>query len=165
MLLKKPLTLLLAILALGLKPSRPTSAVGQSVGHCLYECQGPICSDFGNNSDMCVSLRAKCQVQCSNLKSWGAIAYSAKDKGFGFSTGWNDLEKAKKVAMENCSKHGAECKLWAWYDHSCGAIAQDGKVVTWGTAPLRANAEQRALEECKKAGGKQCAIEVSQCSR
>src|ERR1700687_1832451 len=98
----KPLLLLLMVLALGLKPSRPTSAVG---GSCLYECEGPLCYDYGNHSDMCGEIRAKCQVKCSNQKSWGAIAYSATDKGFGYSNGWSDVSEAKKEALNNCSKH------------------------------------------------------------
>ena len=163
--LTRPVTLLLVILALGIRPSRTTSAVGEDAGHCLYECQGPICSNFSNTYDFCRELRAKCQATCSGQKSWGAIAYSTKDKGAGWSYGWNDLSKAKKEALDNCAKHGTACKLWAWYNNSCGAIAADGNIVTWGTASVKANADQRALLECKKAGGKKCAIEVSQCSR
>jgi hypothetical protein len=156
---KNPLVLFLIILALGLKP---TLAVG---GDCLYECQGPICSDFSNRSDLCLELRAKCQVKCSDQKSWGAIAYSAKDKGAGWSYGWNDLGRAQKQALDNCSKHGRACKLRVWYSNSCGALAADGNIVTWGTASIKANADQGALLECRKAGGKKCAIEISQCSR
>ncbi len=103
-------------------------------------------------------------VRGSALRSWGAIAYSAQDKGFGYSEGWSDLENAKKTAMENCEKHSAKCKLWLWYDHECGAIAADGNTVAWGTATAKSNAERRALMECKKAGGKKCVISVSQCS-
>jgi hypothetical protein len=163
--LARPLILLLATLALAMKPSRLTSAAGQSVGNCLYECETSLCADFGNHSDLCRELRAKCQAKCSNLKYWGAIAYSAKDKGAGWSFGWNDLDKAQKEAMDRCSKQGKTCKLWAWFDNSCGALAADGSIVTWGTAYAKANADQRALLECKKAGGKSCAIQASVCSR
>jgi hypothetical protein len=51
------------------------------------------------------------------------------------------------------------------YENECGAIAADGNIVTFGTAYLRLNAEQRALLECKKAGGKNCAIKVWSCSK
>jgi hypothetical protein len=163
--MKHAATLLLLMLALGMKPSHTNALLAQSVGRCLYECEGSVCYDYGNHSDMCGEIRAKCQAKCSGQKAWGAIAYSAKDKGFGFSDGWNDLAQAKKVAMDNCAKHGAECKLWAYYDHSCGAIAADGNTVTWGTSNVKATAEQRAMEECKKAGGRNCAVEVSVCSR
>ncbi len=98
-------------------------------------------------------------------KSYGAIAYSAKDKGAGWSFGWKDLDKAKKIAMDNCSARGVACKLWVWYNNSCGAVAIDGSIVTWGTAYEKSAANQRALLECSKAGGKQCVIQVSQCSK
>jgi len=114
---------------------------------------------------MCIDLRAKCESKCANAKFWGAIAYSAKDKGVGWSRGIADLDKAKKVAMDNCVKHGSECKLWAWFASSCGALVQDGKVVTWGAANAKRDAEDRALLECRKAGGTCCAVEVSLCSR
>jgi hypothetical protein len=160
--LAKPLILLLFILALGMKPSRQTSAVGDN---CLYECEGPICADFGNKADFCQEIRAKCQARCSGKRWWGAIAYSAKDKGFGWSNNWNDVNDAKKQAMDRCSKRGTACKLWAWFENECGAVAADGNIVTWGTASLEAGAKQRALLECKKAGGKNCAIEAWACSK
>jgi hypothetical protein len=98
-------------------------------------------------------------------KSWGAIAYSAKDKGAGWSFGWKDLDKAKKVALDNCSARGVACKLWVWYNNSCGALAIDGNIVTWGSAYAKSSANERALAECAKVGGKQCVIQVSQCSK
>jgi hypothetical protein len=117
-----------------------------------------------------------CAVRCSpggdldsthagNVAAWGAIAYSSKDQGAGWSFGWNDLDKAKKIALENCSARGSACKLWLWFNHGCGALAADGEKVTWGTAPAKQSADQRALLECKKAGGTKCVIQVSQCSR
>jgi hypothetical protein len=152
---------LLAIPALGQKPSRPVDA-----GACLYECQGPICSDFGNHTDLCNELRAKCQARCSGRRWWGAIAYSAKDKRGGSSDGWNDVSDAKKTAMDRCLKDGGTaCKLWIWYENECGAIAADGNIVTWGTAYLRERAEQTAVLECKKAGGKNCSVERWACSK
>jgi len=157
----KPLTLLLAILALGLILSQPNSSVADN---CLYECEGPLCYDFSNKTDMCMELRAKCEYTCSNKRSYGAIAYSAKDKGAGWSYGWDDQSKAQKVALDKCSEHGSACKLIMWYYNSCGAVAADGNIVTWGRDSTKLKAQQTALSECTKAGGKKCAIEVSQCS-
>ena len=77
--LVRPLTLLLSVLLLAWEPS--TSALGQSVGNCLYECETSMCADFGNKTDLCMKRRAECEVKCSKIKYWGAIAYSAKDKG------------------------------------------------------------------------------------
>jgi len=156
------LILLVAIFAFALKPSRTTSAVGFD---CLYECQGPICSDFGNKADFCQELRAKCQARCSGRRWWGAIAYSAPDKQYGWSYGWNTIRDAQKFAMDKCTKTGSACKLWIWYENECGAIAADGNTVTWGTAGSQESAEQRSILECRKAGGKNCEIRVWGCSK
>jgi hypothetical protein len=101
----------------------------------------------------------------SSQKSYGAIAYSAKDKGCGWSFGWNSQSKAEQVALDNCSKRGSQCKGIVWFSNSCGAVASDGDIVTWGQASAKRTAEQSALEKCIKAGGKKCAVEISQCSR
>jgi hypothetical protein len=116
---------------------------------------------------MCNDQQHRCQIQCDgqNKKSYGAIAYSKKDQGVGWSYGWNEVSKAKKVALDNCSKHGSGCEIWVWYANSCGAVAADGKIVTWGSAAAKQSADQRALAECAKAGGKKCVIQASQCSR
>jgi hypothetical protein len=115
----------------------------------------------------CNNMPELCNIQCRNQTRdfWGAIAYSAKDKGFGYSDGWPDLARAKKTALENCSKHGAACQLWIWYNRECDALAADGEKVGWGTSSAKQAADQRALAECTKGGGKKCAIQVSQCSR
>jgi len=160
----RPVFLFLLLLLLTFQGSR-TSAVAQSVGHCLYECETSLCADFGNTTDLCLKRRAECEVKCSTLKYWGAIAYSTKDKGAGWSFGWNDLDKAKNEAMNRCSKQGSACQLWVWFDNSCGAVAADGAIVTWGTANAKADADQRALLECRKAGGKNCVVQASACSR
>jgi hypothetical protein len=158
----KLLTLLLIVIVLGLKPSPPISALA---GDCLYQCEGSTCYDFGNHSDFCGELRAKCQARCSGRRQWGAIAYSTKDKGAGWAYGFNDLSAAKAEAMQRCSKQGSACKLWAYFENECGALAADGSIVTWGTANQRQDAQQRALLECRKAGGKNCAIEAWVCSK
>ena len=81
---------------------------------------------------MCRDQAHRCQIQCDgqNKKSYGAIAYSAKDEGAGWSYGFSDLSKAKKVAMDNCSHNGSACELWVWYANSCGAVAADGNLDT-----------------------------------
>jgi hypothetical protein len=113
---------------------------------------------------MCQEIRAKCQNTCSNKRSYGAIAYSAKDKGTGWSYGWEDQSRAEKEALKNCSDRGRACESIVWYYNGCGAVAADGKIVTWGRDSNKRRAEQTAMSECTKAGGKKCAIEVSQCS-
>lgn len=146
------------------------TSVAVTASDCVVDCMNlSRCWSRWSSSDpwACRDQEHRCEIQCEgkNKKSYGAIAYSAKDKRAGWSYGFEDLSKAKKNALDNCSKQGSACQLWVWYANSCGAIAADGKIVTWGTSDIKRNADQRALSECAKAGGKKCAIEVSQCSR
>jgi hypothetical protein len=135
----------------------------------MSDCTGGCSTTY----DYCKTKWAECLGRCSvpgadpynRSKPWGAIAYSRKDKGAGWSYGWNSEVKAKKVAMDNCARRGSACEVWATYAGECGAIAVDGNIVTWGTAFLKQGADQRALSECAKAGGKKCVIQVSQCSK
>ncbi len=95
----------------------------------------------------------------------GAIAYSKPDQKSGVSLEWNTESDAKKDALAKCSRVGSACQLWATYENSCGAVATDGAKVTWGSAFLPRDADQGALEECRKAGGRNCVIKVRACSK
>lgn len=161
--LPKGPALLLVILAVALQLA-PQSFAQNPSSSCLYQCMGSTCADYGNHSDMCLEIRARCQAKCSQQSFWGAIAYSVKDGGYGWSTGLADVNEAKKQALQNCTKHGAACKVWIYYNRQCGAIAADGEKVGWGTSSSRLNAEQRAVQECQQGGGKKCAVQVSSCS-
>ena len=95
----------------------------------------------------CSVLYPGCLQSCreSNQKSYPAIAYSAKDKGCGWSYGYDSQGKAEKVAVDNCSHHGSACKSIVWYAN-------------------KQRAAQRALDQCAKDGGKNCTLQTSQCS-
>jgi hypothetical protein len=113
-----------------------------------------------------MDLRAKCQSRCSGRRWWGAIAYSTPDHQAGWSFEFNTADAAKQRAMAHCAAaKGKACKIWAFFENECGAVAADGNIVTWGTAYLEANAKQRALQECRTAGGRNCVIEAWVCSR
>lgn len=157
------LLLVLIVFALTLKPSRSISA--EAGDNCLYDCETSVCADYGNKTYMCMELRAKCEARCSGRRQWGAIAYSTPDGGVGWSYNFNSLDDAKQEAMRRCKLQGKACKLWAWFENECGALAADGNIAAWGTAFLEPDAKQRALLECRKAGGKKCEVEASVCSK
>ncbi|MCX6552079.1 MAG: DUF4189 domain-containing protein [Acidobacteria bacterium] len=140
----------------------PTRVSAQ--GSCLYECTGPECALFSNTTDLCMEIRAKCQARCGAKRSYGAIAYSAKDKGAGWSYGWDYQDRAEKEAIKNCSARGTACKLIMWYYNSCAAVAADGNTVAWGRDSTKMKAQANAMAECAKAGGRKCGVEVAQCS-
>jgi hypothetical protein len=173
----RPLVLLFVILALGMKPSRLTSAAGDN---CFYDCTGTICYNYGNHDYYCMQKRAECQAKCSAPNpstnrapspppppkkiSWGAIAYSPKDYGAGWSSGMDDRASAEKEALSKCSQRGKACVLETGFNKECGALAADGEFVGWGTSKAQRDAELRAVDECKQSGGKRCVIHISFCS-
>jgi len=145
-----------------------TSLQASSGSKCLYDCETPVCADFGNHTADCEDRRAHCQAYCSRpdaYQSWGAIAYSKSDQGYGSS--WNQDTKAEAttLAMKNCAQHGSSCVVWMYFNKECGAIAVDGTHTGWGTANARYYAKERALKECANNGGRNCWVLDSVCSQ
>jgi len=135
-------------------------------GDCISSCM-QYCWTGGSvqNPAACNGELHRCEIACRDNRSYGAIAYSAKEKGKGWSYAWDNQGRAEKVAMDNCAAHGSHCKIIVWFYNSCGAVAADGDVVAWGRDAAKPRAEQTALAECSKAGGRRCVIQASQCSR
>jgi hypothetical protein len=96
--------------------------------------------------------------------SWGAIAYSNKDSGSGWSQGKNDRASAEKEALGACAQRGRNCELQTSFNKECGALAVDREFFGWGTNQDQRAAQQRAIEECKKDGGTRCTLRISFCS-
>jgi hypothetical protein len=96
--------------------------------------------------------------------SWGAIAYSSKDMSAGWSQGKDDRASAVKEAMDVCAQRGKACVLWTAFNKQCGALAADREFAGWGTSTDQREALQKAIDECKKAGGTRCVPHVSFCS-
>ena len=97
--------------------------------------------------------------------SWGAIAYSDKDMGAGWSQGKDDRASAEKEAMSLCSQRGKACVLQTAFNKQCGALAADRGVSGWATSADQREAQQRAIDACRKAGGARCVLHISFCSR
>lgn len=161
--------LILSGLAFIFEPGLLVTSVSASSGSkCLYDCETPVCADFGNHSADCENTRARCQAHCSRpdaYQAWGAIAYSKADKGYGSAYNFDTKDGAAKEAMKNCSRHGANCVVWMYFNRECGAIAVDGSHTGWGSANARYYAKERALKECANNGGRNCAVLDSVCSQ
>jgi hypothetical protein len=97
--------------------------------------------------------------------SWGAIAYSDRDMGAGWSLAKDDRASAEKEAMNLCSQRGKACVLRTAFNKQCGALAADRGVSGWATSADQREAQQRAIDECRKAGGARCVLHISFCSR
>jgi hypothetical protein len=151
----------------------PTFISTAAGGDCYLECmQGSGCYSGGMGSPNCGYNNAHamemCNIQCkgkTSAPSCGAIAYSRKDKLWGFTYDQSDKATAEKLALQYCVKQGgANCRIEASFANTCGAIAADGDIVTWGTSGTKLGAQQRAEAECTRAGGKKCEAQASICS-
>lgn len=96
--------------------------------------------------------------------SWGAIAYSTRDMGAGYSQGKGDRASAETEAMNVCSQRGKACVLRTAFNKGCGALAADRDFAGWGTSANQMEANQQAIAACRKAGGANCALHISFCS-
>ena len=96
--------------------------------------------------------------------SWGAIAYSSKDMGAGWSQGKADRASAEKEAMSTCSQRGKACVLLTAFNKQCGALAADRDFTGWAASADQRAAQQKAIDDCKKAGGARCVLHISFCS-
>ena len=157
------LALLLAGLALAFLPT----ASAQQKLRCWDECTAVAgCTNSTGTGDFCATLRSKCDERCGGRRWWGAIAYSKPDGAWGASWGWTEVEGAKKRAMARCvASKAPNCKVWIFFEDQCGAIAADGALTGWGTAADKGTAMRRAVQECRSAGGANCTVKASACSK
>jgi hypothetical protein len=78
---------------------------------------------------------------------YGAIAYSQSTRASGISYNWTTRSEADNSAIGYCAK--ADCKIVAWFQNSCGAIATapTGQMAT-GTGTTGDTAQAFALASC-----------------
>jgi len=154
--------------------ARPTFFSSLNGANCVIECQVRFsCNTSSTQSCYTQQLHHNqlCDISCKGQgggggAQWGGIAYNAKEKVYGFTYGKGDKAIADKQAMDFCVKQGgSKCIVAASFSDTCGAVAASGDLVTWGKDGNRYNAEQRALGECKRLGGKSCEVRSSLCSR
>jgi hypothetical protein len=96
--------------------------------------------------------------------SWGAIAYSTRDMGAGYSQGKPDRASAEKEALSICAQRGKACVLQTAFNKQCGALAADRNFTGFGAAADQREAMRVAIDQCKKAGGTACVLHISFCS-
>ena len=93
----------------------------------------------------------------------GAIAVDdaeGDDPGYGFVTGYDSKDEARKAALKECKNAGNDnCRLVVWFE-TCGAYAASEKYYGTGWGSTLAQAERKAVEDC---GGKSCKVVVSDC--
>ncbi len=109
-----------------------------------------------------VFLVALLVVCCVPSPSWaqdkyGAIAYSASDRSYGYSYDYDTREEAEQKALQECEARGKGCKVLTWFKNNCGALATASNG-SYGYAwdDTREAAIEKALGLCRQYGGKDC---------
>jgi hypothetical protein len=98
--------------------------------------------------------------------SYGAIAYGRTSKAWGYSYHWGSRAKAESVAMQKCAQNGNDCEVMVWFMRKCGAVASGGGTTAfWGLGNNDGQARADAQNKCMNSGGKDCEVQVSQCSK
>lgn len=99
---------------------------------------------------------------------FGAIAYSPSDKVYGYSHSWNNRQQARNKAWQKCRTRvgSPDCKVITVFNR-CGALAigKGGRnAFGGGKGQDRKIAKQRALNQCRKKGGRNCKAPVAVCN-
>lgn len=96
----------------------------------------------------------------------GALAIdSNQGPAYGFSYDYAQMADAERRALSEC---GRNCRVVLRFQTGCGAYAADqtrgSTIYGWGTSSSRDGAQNRALDECGRAGGRRCIVRVWGCN-
>ncbi|MBJ9977214.1 DUF4189 domain-containing protein [Pseudomonas sp. S75] len=125
----------------------------------------------GNGWQNCVPIPGADQqsqpvAQPSPAESWGALATYVPKGIIGSSKGLSSKDAATRRALDNCQmKAGHSCKLEAYYQNACVALAGSDTGYAVNSKPALDLAENNALSTCRGAGYKNCIIFFSDCSK
>jgi hypothetical protein len=94
---------------------------------------------------------------------FGSIAYSQKDRQYGWANNYPTRAAAEEAALASCRKLGGECRAVLWFRNGCGALVTwpDGHGVGW--AETQTGAVNNALKICT-AKSTACALTSSFCT-
>ena len=99
-----------------------------------------------------------------------AIAVADSNLAWGDSWGAATRQQAEQLALAQCAKLAADCKIVEWARYECLALAETkpgDQNWAWGAdwgddAP---SAEAKALARCRSEGGTTCGVVVHPCSQ
>lgn len=109
-------------------------------------------------------LVATMALSSSSAFAYGAIAVDDEvgesDPAYGFATGEDTADDAKKQALKYCREYGTKnCKVAVWFK-KCGAYAASKKYYGYGYGDSKKIASDKALEMC---GNSNCKVVVAEC--
>ena len=80
---------------------------------------------------------------------YGAIAYSARTRRYGWSYGASDRGSAERLALAHCAAPDALVVCWGHHVHLAFAIGDSGGY-GWAWANQARDAEQQAMDHCSR---------------
>jgi hypothetical protein len=102
------------------------------------------------------------EAQANNTR--GALALEREGDRFGISHSFRSRQEARNRAMREC---GRNCSVVLEFN-ACAAYAADesrrGSAFGWAEHRSANAAEDRALRECRKQGGRRCGVRASACN-
>ncbi len=137
---------------------------------CVDDCQASTyCDSAMMESGECNDKLDQCyQLECNKpSESFGAIAYGAGSQAYGFSYDSPNEDAASNIALNNCKKHGDDCKVVLHLSNSCGAVAavSNSNSYATGQGATKEQAQFFAVANCKKnGGGGACEVQVWSCA-
>jgi basic membrane lipoprotein Med (substrate-binding protein (PBP1-ABC) superfamily) len=102
---------------------------------------------------------------CMNAYAYGALAIDHNQGSrYGYSYNFSNSAGAEQYALNQC---GQGCQIVVSFNLTCAAYAgdqtADSGIYGWGYDENPKDAQDRALYECKKQGGKSCMVRVWAC--
>ncbi|MCC6196407.1 MAG: DUF4189 domain-containing protein [Burkholderiales bacterium] len=155
-------------------------ALAASVDDCIRNCavaRGTCDFSPGDTvrSSNCREQADACRYQCqldgptggNRATKFGAIAYSPSKRANGITYDFGDRASAERAALNACIERSraGDCRVVIWFSNNCGALAtaSDG-TYGGGYSGNKLGAESRAIQYCRGAGGRDCAIQRSFCT-
>ena len=105
--------------------------------------------------------------QIANSTLWGALAIdSNQGSSWGWAINYPTAQQAEQRALAEC---GNNCHVVMRFSDQCGAFAADQEpgstIYGWAKDNSSVAAQNRALSECRRRGGKSCRVRVWGCTQ
>ncbi len=95
----------------------------------------------------------------------GSLAISENTDAFGYSYNYATPADAQSRAMAECAKHAQDCKIYANFENTCVTVARSANgAFGWSWGYSRDERSSRAISECTKQGGTNCALATNFCT-
>ncbi len=140
-------------------------AAGTTRADCVTACQASTyCDSEMNASGECGRRLNDCYINECSKKLYGALAYDAETRDYGWSADFENQSDAEQKALSSCSAN-SNCKIVYDFWNSCAALAaaSDGRYAIEG-GDNEDIAQRSALAACEQSGGQGCEIQVWGCT-